>query len=167
VYKPNFCVECGARIERARWHWWTNRRFCVACASRSRKSRLLLPLIVCATLLVAGYIAGRVNNRADVPPLIIERGSQTLSAALPTQAAESAVKDNLNKPGLSEAGAGHTGAAGAMHEQPTESGEVVSICGARTKKGTPCSRRVRGTGRCWQHRGKSAMLPTAKLVVSG
>jgi hypothetical protein len=43
---------------------------------------------------------------------------------------------------------------------------LVAICGARTKKGTPCQRRVRGgVGRCWQHRGKPAILPPSKLVV--
>lgn len=42
----------------------------------------------------------------------------------------------------------------------------VYTCGARTKKGTPCSRRVHGPVRCWQHKGMSAMLPTDKLRVS-
>ncbi|ASZ12413.1 hypothetical protein CK934_16325 [Chitinophaga sp. MD30] len=27
----------------------------------------------------------------------------------------------------------------------------VGYCGALTKKGTPCRRKVRGGGRCWQH----------------
>ncbi|HSK62741.1 MAG TPA: hypothetical protein VK893_02835 [Pyrinomonadaceae bacterium] len=31
--------------------------------------------------------------------------------------------------------------------------EKVYTCGARTKKGTPCSRRVSGPVRCWQHKG--------------
>jgi hypothetical protein len=26
---------------------------------------------------------------------------------------------------------------------------------------------VRGTGRCWQHRGMPAMLPPSKLVIQG
>jgi len=43
--------------------------------------------------------------------------------------------------------------------------EETYICGARTKKGTPCSRRVRGPVRCWQHKGAKAMLPLEKLVV--
>ena len=43
--------------------------------------------------------------------------------------------------------------------------EETYICGARTKKGTPCSRRVRGPVRCWQHKGAKAMLPVEKLVV--
>ena len=31
--------------------------------------------------------------------------------------------------------------------------EKVYTCGARTKKGKPCSRRVKEPGRCWQHKG--------------
>jgi hypothetical protein len=41
----------------------------------------------------------------------------------------------------------------------------VYICGARTKKGTPCSRRVHGPVRCWQHKGMPAMLPQEKLLI--
>jgi hypothetical protein len=41
----------------------------------------------------------------------------------------------------------------------------VYICGARTKKGMPCSRRVHGPVRCWQHKGMPAMLPQEKLLV--
>ena len=44
--------------------------------------------------------------------------------------------------------------------------EDVYICGARTKKGTPCSRRVHGPVRCWQHKGLPAMLPVEKLRVA-
>jgi len=49
--------------------------------------------------------------------------------------------------------------------QLTVTTEETYICGARTKKGTPCSRRVRGPVRCWQHKGAKAMLPPEKLVV--
>jgi hypothetical protein len=64
-----------------------------------------------------------------------------------------------------EARATAYGADGTEAERPTDPDEIVSICGARTQRGTPCSRRVRGTGRCWQHRGRGAMLPAAKLIV--
>jgi hypothetical protein len=43
--------------------------------------------------------------------------------------------------------------------------EDVYLCGARTKKGTPCSRRVHGPVRCWQHKGMNAMLPAEKLKI--
>ena len=43
--------------------------------------------------------------------------------------------------------------------------EQTYQCGARTKKGTPCSRRVHGPVRCWQHKGQKAMLPLEKLLI--
>jgi len=49
--------------------------------------------------------------------------------------------------------------------QPVVAIEQTYICGARTKKGTPCSRRVHGPVRCWQHKGAAAMLPPEKLIV--
>ena len=52
-------------------------------------------------------------------------------------------------------------------EQPSAPivADDVYLCGARTKKGTPCSRRVHGPVRCWQHKGAKAMLPDEKLIV--
>ena len=47
----------------------------------------------------------------------------------------------------------------------TSAVDDVYSCGARTKKGTPCSRRVHGPVRCWQHKGKPAMLPVEKLQI--
>jgi hypothetical protein len=59
--------------------------------------------------------------------------------------------------------------AAALSSQTTPPATIVEektyICGARTKKGTPCSRRVRGPVRCWQHKGAQAMLPLEKLLV--
>ena len=48
---------------------------------------------------------------------------------------------------------------------PTVTVEQTYQCGARTKKGTPCSRRVHGPVRCWQHKGEKAMLPLEKLII--
>jgi hypothetical protein len=48
---------------------------------------------------------------------------------------------------------------------PALSPEQVYTCGARTKKGKPCSRRVHGPVRCWQHKGLPAMLPQDKLLM--
>ena len=53
----------------------------------------------------------------------------------------------------------------ATAAQPIAIVEQTYICGARTKKGTPCSRRVHGPVRCWQHKGAPAMLPLEKLIV--
>ena len=49
--------------------------------------------------------------------------------------------------------------------EPIEN-EKIYFCGAMTKKGTPCSRKVKGGGRCWQHKGQEAMLRAGKIVDS-
>ena len=157
MYKPNFCAECGGRVARLRWRVWTSRRFCEGCDQRFRRSRIIKPLLACAVLVAAGYIGGRASRPA-APPLVITRGQLNAPASI-----SKAALTNLETGAATNATA--YGADGTTAERPTDPAEIVSICGARTKKGMPCSRRVRGTGRCWQHRGKSAMLSAAKLVV--
>jgi hypothetical protein len=160
MYKPNFCAECGAQVVRARWHLWTSRLFCVTCARRFRKSRILRPLIACAIIFSFGLITGRILRRAP-PPLIVE---QSRKAA--PQSNNPVLQANTRTDAGRQAATVY-GADGTATERPTDPNEIVSICGARTKKGTPCSRRVRGTGRCWQHKGMPAMIPQEKLIVTG
>lgn len=152
MYKPNFCCECGETVLRPRRRLWASRRFCRACAPRFRRAGLKWALLLASALFLPGFLLGRVL-RPTSPPLVLERGMQTVAPLAPAPAAA--------KPAPSY---GPDGTAG---ERPTEPEEVVYVCGARTKKGTPCQRRVRGPGRCWQHRGKPAILPPSKLVVPG
>ena len=152
MYKPNFCCECGERVLRPRWHVWTSRRFCAACGRRFRRAGLRRSLLLASALFLPGFLLGHLL-RPPAPPLVLERGAQTI-APLPPTPPKAAPQPAY-------------GPDGTANERPTEPDEVVYICGARTKKGTPCQRRVRGPGRCWQHRGKPAMLPTSKLVVPG
>lgn len=169
MYRPNFCVECGARLERKHWHWWTSGRFCAACEKRFRRRRWLMPLGLGAVLLSIGFVAGRAGRMAPRPPIVIKRGGAevfsrpaTDDAAVPPPPASVAGPAAAGAP----SSAPRSGADGTTAtERPTTPSEIVSMCGARTKKGTPCSRRVRGTGRCWQHRGMPAMLPASKLIV--
>ena len=51
-------------------------------------------------------------------------------------------------------------------ELPAAADEAKYYCGAETKKGTPCSRKVKGNVRCYQHEGMPAMLPASKLRIS-
>ena len=162
MYKPNFCAECGGRVVRLRWRVWTSRRFCAACDKRFRRGRVMRPLAVCVALTGAGFVGGRAMRDAP-PPLVIERGAAN-SPALPSQTPAAGKQNSASAANL-DAGARVYGADGTERERPTEAAEIVSVCGARTKRGTPCSRRVRGTGRCWQHRGRPAILPAAKLIV--
>ncbi|HEV2860017.1 MAG TPA: hypothetical protein VGX48_03355 [Pyrinomonadaceae bacterium] len=161
MYRPNFCADCGERVVRARWRPWTSRRFCPNCDRRFRRRRLLAPLALSAALAGGGFLLG-LKTRPEPPPLVVERGA--LNLAPPPSPSSNVKGEDKGADAKKEPRYGPDGTAG---ERPTEPDEVISICGARTKKGTPCQRRVRGTGRCWQHRGLPAMLPPSKLVVPG
>lgn len=165
MYRPNFCAECGERVLRERWRAWTSRRFCPACEKRFGRA-WARPLVACCLISCAAFAAGR-SMRPAPPPLTIERGELPLPALLAQQSrgGASTQQGPPSQPATQPQSPARHGPDGTALERPTDPSEVVSICGARTRKGTPCSRRVRGTGRCWQHRGKPAMLPASKLIV--
>jgi hypothetical protein len=121
------------------------------------------PLLACLLLVALGFGLGRARRPAP-PPLVIA-GSAPVTLAPPTNA--SALQTTQASVNGTQATHAAYGPDGTTAERPTDPNEVVSICGARTKKGTPCQRRVRGTGRCWQHLGRPAMLPPEKLIVQG
>lgn len=145
MYRPNFCSECGSKLLRLRWHFWTSRRFCNSCARRLRRARLLPWLLSSLSLIVVGYVAGRAR-RPSPPPLIIERRSDSpLADNQPATLASSAPPAERS-----------TSPSQATPDEP------VYICGARTKKGTPCSRRVHGPVRCWQHMVVSSQVASVQ-----
>ena len=167
MYKPNFCSECGSKIERARWRFWTSRQFCADCAASFRKSQFLAPAIAGAILFCLGLAAGRAA-RPTPPPLIVDRGQLATVSPLSTKSESPTAGAETERDAASAPKAEPTyGPDGTSTERPTDPAETVSICGARTQKGTPCQRRVRGTGRCWQHKGLPAMLPPGKLIIQG
>lgn len=167
MYRPNFCADCGERVLRERWRAWTSRRFCPACEKRHGHA-WLRPLAACCLIACTAFAAGRLMRPAP-PPLTIERGELPLPALLtqPSRSSNGAAQHGSPSQPAQQSQTPPTqhGPEGTALERPTDAFEIVSVCGARTKKGTPCSRRVRGTGRCWQHRGKPAMLPASKLIV--
>ena len=146
-YRPNFCCECGEKIVRLRWFVWTSRRFCDKCFRALARAHWLRPSLTLAGLVICSMLIGRGCRRAP-PPLVIER------PATATHGVNS---------GPNTTSAGVQSTTGAV--QSTTSTEPFYTCGARTKKGTPCSRRVHGPVRCWQHKGTKAMLPQEKLLV--
>jgi hypothetical protein len=121
------------------------------------KQRLTIPLVAAIALLSIGMITGRAR-RPSPPPLIIER-----SANSPLYKPQSNGATN-ESPDIS-ANAESTNSHPPQNSQATEDEELVYICGARTKKGTPCVRRVHSPVRCWQHKGSPAILPPEKLIV--
>ncbi|HEX7296806.1 MAG TPA: hypothetical protein VF251_13690 [Pyrinomonadaceae bacterium] len=137
LHRPNFCAECGGKILRLRWRLWTTRKFCDSCARTLRRERWTTAIVIASSVFVAGLMLGH-KLQPSSPPLIIQRMDSTQSAG---------------------------NAAGETSAPPTV--EEVYICGARTKKGKPCSRRVHGPVRCWQHKGEKPMMPQEKLRIKG
>jgi hypothetical protein len=156
MYRPNFCSECGSKILRLHWHAWTSRRFCDGCAKRLLKQRLTIPLVAAIALLSIGMITGR-GGRSAPPPMIIERPANS-----PLYKPQS---NGLINESDAQTNRESTNSELAQNSQAAMDKELVYICGARTKKGTPCARRVHSPVRCWQHKGSPAILPPEKLKV--
>ncbi|MEO6390433.1 MAG: hypothetical protein ABIP75_01195 [Pyrinomonadaceae bacterium] len=153
MYRPHFCAECGEQVVRLKWRPWTSRSFCDGCVKGTRRLRLAVPVLVGVLILGGGFAAGRALQ-SQPPPLMVLRGGEPATA-----------QPLVSTPASPQPVA--YGADGTATERPTEANETIYTCGARTKKGTPCSRRVRFPGRCYQHKGLPAMLPQEQLVVKG
>ena len=145
MYRPNFCAQCGQKVLRLKTRFWTSRRFCDGCARVLRKERFMPWVLTVVLLTSVGYIAGRSRTPAPPPLTIIRRADSPLT---------SPEDPGPIKPGAVEA-----------QSSTLSDDEVVYLCGAQTKKGTPCSRRVHGPVRCWQHKGAPAMVAQEKLLV--
>lgn len=137
LYRPNFCSHCGCKIVRLKWRLWTSRTFCNGCTPKFRKDRCCQKLLLVLVIFGLGNVVGRALKPMP-PPLVIQR--------LATPAPGTAISQT------------------STPQQPLAD-EDIFTCGARTKKGTPCSRRVHGPVRCWQHKGLPAMLSLDKLRI--
>src|SRR5260370_20945444 len=153
---PNFCAECGVQLKRKGWRIWQSRSFCEDCGRRLGKNGVARSLITIAAIAISAFALGRYLRPAP-PPLIIERVSNSPLSDLPVNVNEPALKSN------------HEDNSSKYASRVTQSADdPVYICGARTKKGTPCRRRVHFPGeRCFQHKGVPAMLPVDKLIIKG
>jgi hypothetical protein len=148
----NFCRNCGARLVRRSWRLWSRGALCDDCARRPGVNTRSRIIIVIGLLAAAAFAFGRYL-RPSPPPLIIQRAANSPLSDAPL---------DLNS--LAKRGPGPS----ASNEPPTSAAdEATYICGARTKKGTPCRRRVHVAGeRCYQHKGRTAMVALEKLVIS-
>ena len=145
MYKPNFCAQCGLKVLRLKSRFWSSRKFCDKCARALWRERFTPGLVALVVLTGAGYIAGRAHTPLPPPLTIIRRADSPLTSPEDPGPTKIAVNETRT---ISE----------SVDEQ-------VYLCGAATKKGTPCSRRVHGPVRCWQHKGARAMLAQEKLLI--
>ncbi|MCO6510845.1 MAG: hypothetical protein J5I65_08630 [Aridibacter famidurans] len=165
--RPNFCCSCGEKIDRIEWHFWTSRRFCELCQYEHRLDEWLPRITGGFFLLVGLFGIGTLIGRGS--------GSSDLKFAPAELALERAERAPAGRPAdkierQADAGTGEVGPAadppGLRLDRtrdrdpapPPPEGPAV-LCGAETKKGTACTRKVKGGGRCWQHIGKELFVP--------
>lgn len=153
MQRANFCVECGERLARNGWAARLGRRYCDPCTRRLGTVTVVRPLIVVALVAIVAFAFGRYMSPAP-PPLIIQRAANSPLSDAPVEF-QRASGANSNRDYQANQGP----AALVANEEGY-------ICGARTRKGTPCHRRVHVAGeRCFQHKGLPAMVPPEQLVI--
>jgi hypothetical protein len=181
-YKPTYCCHCGEKIDRANWGIKASRRFCESCESEFVLKEWIPRGIVFLGILGLLFGFGALLRKPEKPLSVTT--SPVSTTALQNQKTQPFTSNiNVqNSAPLSNAASNTESQAKkqipvdpkgtenlrlqtSRNPQNTPT-EAVYYCGAQTKKGTPCSRRVKGGGRCWQHAGQPAMLPPEKLLIS-
>lgn len=151
--QTNFCATCGARLTRKTWRARLRGAICDECAVRGGNSMRIRQVMAIVALVFAAFAFGRYLRPAP-PPLIIQRAANSPLSDLPINLEQFA---NRSEPRPDRNPASSNAA-------PID--ETVYLCGARTQKGTPCRRRVHTAGeRCYQHKGRTAMVPIEKLTI--
>ena len=170
LYRPNYCANCGEKIERVDWGIFTSRRFCDVCESEFKGHDILTRAIVATGLLVGIIGIGGYLRSGSPPQPTVARQATTLveRPVKPEPEAKSRPSENSSIPVKTpENVAPVQQLAGTKPSQVrTEIAEAQYFCGAETKKGTPCSRRVKGNTRCYQHAGMPAIASSDKLKIN-
>ena len=180
LYKPNYCCQCGEKIERSDWFLWTSRSFCEVCETEFKiREKIPLFIVVFGVFVSLFGIGAYLKSGENQSPLVVRQIRAENIKPNPVQANQQIVPETpVNNQNSAQKEAKRVSAENKtipasetindrVVQIRDEPGKAAYYCGAETKKGTPCSRRVKGGGRCFQHKGQAAMLPPEKLVVSG
>ncbi|CAN5410485.1 hypothetical protein BH10ACI1_BH10ACI1_06730 [soil metagenome] len=178
-YKPKFCCQCGEKIERVDWKLWTSRRFCELCETDFGVHDKIPIFIAAGGILIGAVGFGSYlrtpETQSVAPNQLISRNSPIANKTDANRGNSSDTNSQSRTPMQVNNSVRQTTTENAAKQNLTTQKpetksnspqDVVYFCGAATKKGTPCSRRVKGGGRCWQHVGQPAMLPQDRLIVN-
>jgi hypothetical protein len=180
LYRPKFCCNCGDAIERAEWRFLTSRRFCDLCSTEFVPTETIPRIIVglaCVVIVagIGGFLfkgdgrSGGKNSLEIRKPVSVGFGARDIAgnASVTPSTPKGDTASVSETGGKGESGSGDRGkvASGSPNQGETEARNSfdpgartvreVYYCGAITRKGTPCTRRVKTKGPCWQHAGKT------------
>lgn len=169
IFRPKFCANCGEKIERVDWGLLTSRRFCQVCESEFKGQDLVPRAMVGIGVIVGVFGFGSYLKSGSATEHRVAKLQPPVAAASATTTTSTSVLSNTTE-ATNSVSQPKTAAPLPFAAQPPkakpETQESQYFCGAETKKGTPCSRRVKGSVRCFQHGGMPAMLPAEKLKVN-
>lgn len=164
-FRPKFCANCGEKVERVDWGPLTSRRFCQVCESEFKGQDLIPRVIVGAGLLASVFGFGSYLKNGSTTDNRVAKLQQPVVAASATTST-TGVLSSMSEPASQPKNTAAVPLVARPPKVKLETQESQYFCGAETKKGTPCSRRVKGSVRCFQHTGMPAMLPAEKLKVN-
>jgi hypothetical protein len=138
-----FCSQCGERLNARRKALWPDRVYCVRCAPVLRRIRLRVAAVLLLAALV-GFTVGRLTSSRR-PFYFI--GTPVGNQSLPT------LQSPKPEPGKTE----DQRSSQAIADQDLNASQYSNetVCGAKTRAGKPCRRKVRFGGPCWQHRSSA------------
>jgi hypothetical protein len=178
-YKPKFCCECGDKIDKTSWKFLDSRRFCKLCATDHTFDDWIPRISVVIAVLIGVCGLGMFLQKPEKPVNLVSSNS-----AIPAKiAANTQASGNTNVQTFAKIQEANSAIvqppvkaqpiaqnpslkSQKVENQSSQNEETIYFCGAETKKGTICTHKVKGGGRCWQHEGKPAMLPPEKLIAS-
>jgi hypothetical protein len=177
LFRPTFCAHCGERIERTEWRIWTSRRFCYGCESEFKGQDLIPRAVVILGILIGILGVGGYIKSGPASDMRVAREPQRFVSKQEAPQQSPILRQDVPPPALAanvpplqgQILASPTAPPAPVYVQPpqyaprVEQVEAVHYCGAETKKGTPCARRVKGNTRCYQHVG----MPAMALAVPG
>lgn len=179
-YKPKYCCNCGEQIERIEGFPRICRRFCETCET-DFKLQEWLPNIFAGFLILFslfGLGAYLSSGKSEAPIVAKQKTPEVSKSSQESTKAANVAQMPANVPALLSSSSMPQSAVNNQLKSAQQTAktkqaltdsspeEIMYFCGAMTKKGTACTHRVKGGGRCWQHKGQPAILPQEKLVAS-
>ena len=135
-----FCSVCGEKLKLKPAVVFFLRSYCGRCAPRLARARVLV-LAIPILFLAIGFAIGNYSKSREPFQFVgapIDTAMNT-AASIPTAAVPAP---------------GRGGSVARSNEVMNAPATIETICGAMTKSGRPCQRKVKSGGRCWQHKDK-------------
>ena len=177
LYKPKFCCQCGEKIDGVDRKFWTSRRFCELCATEvgiyDRIPQIFGGILVTLGLFGIGTYIQKPERSLPIAPNQIVASNVKSDGMLPKTVARVSTNNTVQQTTRAGVSVFQVNAPPVPPKSdlkiekaaaPPEPAEKVYFCGAPTKKGAMCSRRMKNGGRCWQHEGQAALLSQEKLL---